>query len=42
VTKADWLDGLTILIRSLLAIVRWAQKMKRKLGQIEPEIHLPN
>jgi len=33
VTKADWLQGLTILIRSLMMIVRWAQKTKRKLRE---------
>jgi len=35
-TKADWLDGLTILIRSLMAIVRWAQKVKERLQKEEP------
>jgi len=31
ITKADWLEGLDILIRSLLAIVSWARKLKQKL-----------
>jgi len=31
ITKTDWLEGLDILIRSLLAIVSWAQKLKQKL-----------
>jgi len=34
--------GLTTLIRALLAIVRWAQKAKRKLEQNERESHLRN
>jgi len=34
-TKTDWVDGLTILIRSLMAIVRWAQKTKEKLQKEE-------
>jgi len=34
-TRADWMDGLTILIRSLMAIVRWAQKTKERLEKEE-------
>lgn len=32
-TKTDWLAGLTILIRALMMIVRWAQKTKEKLKE---------
>ena len=35
-TKTDWVDGLTILIRSLMMIVRWAQKVKERLQKGEP------
>lgn len=33
ITKSDWLDGLDILIRSLSAIVSWAQKLRQKLKE---------
>jgi hypothetical protein len=31
-TKADWSALLTIVIRSLVAVVRWAQGVKARLG----------
>ena len=33
ITKSDWLEGLDILIRSLLAIVHWARKLEQKLRE---------
>ena len=30
-TTTDWLGGLTALIRGLMIIVTWAEKMKGKL-----------
>lgn len=33
ITKSDWLDGLGILIRSLLAIIYWARKLEQKLKE---------
>jgi len=34
-TKTDWLDGLTILVRALMMVVRWAQKTKERLEKEE-------
>lgn len=36
-TKADWAQGLTILIRACMMIVRWAQKTKEKLKSEEEQ-----
>lgn len=35
VTNADWIEGLTTLTRSCMMIVRWAQKMKKRLEDEE-------
>ena len=36
-TTDDWIAGLGILIRSLMAIVRWAQKTKERLEKGDKE-----
>ena len=36
-TTTDWLSGLTALIRGLMIIVHWAEKMKGKLEREEKE-----
>jgi len=35
-TKADWIEGLTTIIRACMMVVRWAQKMKEKLEREGP------